>query len=129
MRGKGKGLHSGELYSDDEYNYIFFNCVRGIPLDMTARALGRTITEINRCFERMCYNASAYKYQKVYDIHPINNKPYTQLNGYAKKYIRIQFFDNKILKGLTELSIQLGIPDYTIWNYIEPLRKVKRNKK
>lgn len=121
MRGKGNGIRSGEVYSITDYNFILQHCKVGTPIYRIAQLLGRGESDdIRRASDRLCWNSSAYPNKKLYaNLKPLTDKILT-LNGFTKKYIRVQWseIDRKDRPTVRELSRRLGIPVKIIQGFI-----------
>ena len=126
---EGKKEHHGEIYSEFEYNLIFFDHIRGRNLWETARVLGREISGIGNCWRRLCWNATDFPNKRIYKLRPPSDKVWSCLNGYAKEYIEIQVFEVEKKSNARKISEQTAIPVHIIQEWIDTLRKIPRKAK
>ena len=129
-RKQGMGRRSGDLYSVKDYNFIFQHCKVGTPIYLIAQLLGRgEADDIRRAKDRMCYNSSSYGDEKLYKgLEPLTDKLIT-LNGFTKKYIRVQWSEVEAKPTVRELSRRLGIPEKVIQEFIDKNNGWKKKSK
>ena len=88
------GRNSGDKYSNEEYNNIFQWVIRGKSSENIGRILGRTPSEIEKAWRRICRDAGEYDNERIYNLWPIDERG-VGFNGRLKEYIRIQYTKTK----------------------------------
>lgn len=110
----------GREWEEGEYLLLFNLKVAGIPDYLIARILRRPISAVEAGSRRLMFNASAYRYQKTYELCPLFSGPFNWgLNRWTKSYIRQQHFDSRILATVGELAMRIGCEEKDIIKVLE----------
>lgn len=113
----------GKDYGDDEYNLIFFLAIRGMPKTDIAILFKRSLSGIEKCLNRLCYNASAKPYERTYRLFPLITRETNLSTQFAKDYVCIQFFDQHINAKPEDLANRMGVPLDKIYDFINSMKR------